>query len=419
MSEIQFHQNLYNLIKSEENVSIDSQYIEFDASSSLNSKLENFNVKTEPIGSSKLRVLRDSFDTQIFSSIDDFCTLNQIDSQAEILILEEPAISLIDNITYINFEQSEDDYIFTNSMAYLEFQDFLKRQELLLDDSFHFVDSYNWELRKITFVSLSDKGRLTINYEQGIPLFGRKYDYSADLENFKDCFKDENKTLPKFLKSSLINTASTYSSDTRFQDLFKNLRTIVYKAKQNFEVYLNNLSIDKIKNDYDELKSKYFKNLSDILAKLTNKILALPFGISATLLAVEKLQNIPFFITFLLFAIIFTTVYLSILLKVHYDDTNYVEKIFLNDYTTLMENNFFNKYPEEKELFDEIRNRITKRVDLLKILADAYYWILNITNVIIIGYILNIMNFTEFFIFIVLNAMLITVTVVRNYVIQK
>ena len=54
------------------------------------------------------------------------------------------------------------------------------------------------------------------------------------------------------------------------------LNEITNNARINFEIYLNNLSIDKIRKEYDEYKSKYFKDVSEILNNLTQKIIGFP-----------------------------------------------------------------------------------------------------------------------------------------------
>jgi len=179
------------------------------------------------------------------------------------------------------------------------------------------------------------------------------------------------------------------------------------------------LSIDKIKKDYDELKSKYFGSLSEILSKLTSQIIALPIAISATLLAIDKVDDVPFFLYFLLFAVFVTSVYLSLLLRIYFRDLRYVEKIFNSDYNTLLSNNFFNKYPDESELFEEIKDRIIKRISFLKLITESYFWILNFSNATIIGYILNKIglptNGTLLTVFILLSMIAFT----RNYIIEK
>jgi len=275
------------------------------------------------------------------------------------------------------------------------------------------------DLRKITFVSLSDKGRLNITYDLKAPLFDSKIDLNKQLERFKACFDNENKSLLKFLKSATISTASNFPADQRLKMLIESLDEVVEKARINFEVYLNNLSIDKIKKDYDEVKSKYFNSLSNILSNLSNKIIALPIGISATLFAVDKIKDSDLFLIFILGAIIVTSIYISLLLRIHFKDLNYISKIFHYDYSTLLDNNFFVKYPDEKNLFEEIKKRVIDRISFLKTIIESYYWIMNIANIFISIFILDKLG-------VIINGLLLTTFVLvfiivlfRNYVLNN
>ena len=420
MNKIEYHKTLFQILTSTTSVKVDASFVQIDQpKDGIQEKLIEIGAEVENLAGGVIRIATNSINTTLFANIEEFRKIRKIDLDSDILILEQPAISYFDSNTYVDFNSSDTEFLIVNAKAYLEFQDFLKQQEKESDESFHFVDSFNKDFRKLSFVSLSEKGRLTIKYDLAIPEFDRKKDYSISLKKFKSCFDEESNNLPKFLKSTLINTASSYPTETRFKQLFESLEDIVTKAKMNFEVYLNNLSIDKIKKDYDDLKSKYFGSLSDILSKLTSKIIALPIAISATLLAIDKVDDVPFFLYFLLFAILITSIYLSLLLRIHFRDLRYVEKIFNSDYNTLLSNNFFNKYPDESELFEEIKDRITKRIDFLKLITESYFWILNLSNVIIIGYILNKIGMPTNGTLFISIALLIVIALIRNYIIEK
>jgi len=251
-------------------------------------------------------------------------------------------------------------------------------------------------------------------YELKAPLFDSSQDLNMQIDRFKDCFNDENKSLLKFLKSATIATASNFPAEQRLKMLIESLHEVVEKARINFEVYLNNLSIDKIKKDYDEVKSKYFDSLSDILSKLSNKIIGLPIGISATLFAVEKIKDSNFFLLLLLGATIVTSIYISLLLQMHFKDLNYISKIFHYDYNTLLENNFFFKYPDEKNLFEEIKKRITDRIKFLKTIIESYFWVMNVANIFICIFILVKLGVVNNGIIITIIGLLFTIIQFRN-----
>lgn len=418
MNKILYHKKVYDLIKDSTNPLIDASFIEIDNNPNAIQQAKELSIDIEII-QNRIRLITRTIKTKVFNSIDSFLTIKEITENANFLIIDnENAISFCDNTTFVNFEQKEN-YIISNQKAFLEFLSILKKHESETDDAFHFVDSFNKDLRKISFVSLSDKGRLNITYELKAPLFDSTKNLNQQLERFKACFDNENKSLLKFLKTALITIASNFPAEQRLKMLFESLDEVVEKARINFEVYLNNLSIDKIKKDYDDVKSKYFNSLSDILSKLSNKIVALPIGISATLFAVDKIKDSNIFLLFLLGSIIVSSIYISLLLRIHFKDLNYISKIFHYDYNTLLDNNFFSKYPDEKILFQEIKKQITDRISFLRTIIESYYWIMNIANIFISIFILVKLEVIENFLILSTLGLISVIVKFRNYVLNN
>ncbi|MDF1547732.1 MAG: hypothetical protein P1P88_07905 [Bacteroidales bacterium] len=419
MVDINTHKTLVEILQPLSEALINAAYIEINFSEKAKKACDSLNIETEKI-QDKLRLITSSIEPTIFSNLDELFNIKEITASSSFLIFDnDRVISYLDGKTYINFQQTDNYYLISNLKAYLEFQSFLKIQESETDDAFYFVDAYNKDLRKISFVSLAEKGRLNIIYDFKAPHFDTEIDYSKGFERFKACFNEENKSLAKFLKSSMINIASRFPAETQFKQLFESLNEIVDKARINFEVYLNNLSIDKIRKDYDEVKSKYFNSLSDILSKLSQKIIALPIGVSATLFAIDKVKDNPFFLYFLMGALLLTSIYISLLLRIHFKDLSYVSRVFHADYNSLLENNFFSKYPEEKTLFEEIKTRITDRIKFLKLLIESYFWVMNLANLVIIGFIFWLFGIKLMAIALISLPLIIIVTAVRNYVLER
>jgi hypothetical protein len=419
MTDIQYHKDLSSLIGGTHGVVFDTSFIELKSTPQLveNSKL--LGIESEIIGD-KVRLITSSIRTKVFGSIDSFLKIKEITSSSDFLIFDgNNVISYIDNSAYVNFTLDKNYFLIGNTQTYLQFQNFLKEQEKEVDGTFHFVDSYNKDLRKIIFVSLSEKGRLNISYNILCPLFDTSKDISSGFKRYQECFSEENGTLAKFLKSSTISIVSNFPAETRFRQFVENLNEIVDKARINFDVYLNELSIDKIKKDYDDVKSKYFNNLSEILSKLSQNILVLPIGIAGILFAIEKIKDSPAFLYLLIAAISITSIYISLLLRIHFRDLIYISKVFNYDFNTLIENNFFKKYPEESVLFDEIKTRIMDRVTFLKFIVESYFWVMNLSNVFILDLLLHYLKVKEMGIVFITIGILLIVTLARNFILSR
>lgn len=418
MNKIDFHKGIFNLISDSKDRTINTSFIEIDNTPQAVQYSTELSIELEVIHD-RLRLITRSFGTKIFESINSFLHITELPITTDILILDgENSISFIDGITYLNFEKDEN-HLINNHKVYLDFLSILKKYEVETEDSFHFVDNYNRDLRKISFVSLADKGRLNINYDLQAPFFNTKTNLTESFGKFTACFDEDNKSLLKFLKSSIISTASNFPVDKRMQLLIESLDEIVEKARINFEVYLNNLSIDKIKKDYDELKSKYFDSLSEILSKITQKIIALPIGVAATLFTVDKITESTFYLVFILCTLIATSIYLSIVLGMNFKDLNYISKIFHNDYNTLLGNPFFQNRPEEKIFFEEIKNIIKDRIFRLKKIIESYYWIMNIANTVIIVFIFYKIGIPTNALYFLIIALTLGLILLRNDILKN
>lgn len=414
------HKKIFEIFK-ESVFEIKPDKVDFQYSESIESQLISLSIEVENIRNVTLSVEKENFPVKIYSDFNSYLKLTEVKNNNNVLILnlDNLPYSLINNSTYINFEEKNENYFFKNAISFNDFIDFLKTLEVDTEDAFHFVDYLNDISRKIVFTSLTDKGRLIIKYHNKISHFDENINLKNSLENFKNCFVEQNHHLPKFLKSSIIAYASRYDSDIRIYSVFEGLNEITNSARINFEIYLNNLSIDKIRKEYDEYKSKYFKDVSEILNNLTQKIIGLPILIATTLFAIEKVKENPLFLILLIIIILITNIYLVLLLKINFNDLTYINTISNQDFKTLKENNFFTKYPKELDIFIKIKSRITGRVKHLSIICESYFWILGITNISIAGLIFNYLNVNLILIFIISLILLFILAISRNSILNN
>jgi hypothetical protein len=376
------HKHIFEIFKKSA-FSINPDDIVFQYSADIEKELSDLNINFLKIREESLTVDKNDLDFYIFEKSNDYLKLNEIVKKGNVLIINKESVplSLIDGKTFTNFTEDENNFFFSNSKSFNEFIEFIKSQEIDSEEAFHFVDYVNKTNRKIVFTSLSEKGRLIMKYFNEIHNFDNKIDYSISFEEFKTCFSKENLHLPKFLKNSIIEFSSKSKKEIRVNEFFENLDKIIKNAKINFEIYLNNLSIDSIKKEYDEYKTKYFKEISEILSNITQKIIGLPIVIATTLFALEKIQISVQFLAMIIITILITNVYLILLLKINFNDLAYIKTVTERDYKKLISNKFFTVFPEEKTYFTEIKTRLNMRVKQLKNICETYFWIIGITNI--------------------------------------
>lgn len=380
---------IYNLWK-DFGLEFSNGTVTFQVNEKITEDIKKIGGKTETVRDKEIRLDINSLPFDIFLNSDDYLKRSVVDSKKDTLIINSPnpALSLIEDQTYIDFQQENDNYFFSNAITFSNFIDFLEDQDQDQENAFHFVDSVNTASRRMVFTSPTEKGRVVLEYNNKIPTLNTSIDYSKSLQKFEHCFLDQLGHLPKFLKSALIEQASRTTKDERLVELFLNLDNVVETAYLNFEIYLNNLSIDQIRRDYDEFKSKYFKEVSEILKNVTQKIIGLPLVVASTLFAMDRIKDNNTFLTLLLIVIIITSAYLTVLLRINFKDLKYVSILSNKDYDELKMNNFFIKYPLELETFQSIKQRISSRIENLKLICESYFWILNIINTLLVSIIL-------------------------------
>lgn len=414
------HKLIFDVFKKSE-FSINPDDIVFEYSADTEKELSDLNIKFLKIREESLTVEKNDLDFYIFEKSNDYLKLNEVVKKGNVLIINKESVplSLIDGKTFTNFIEDENNFFFSNSISFNEFIEFIKSQEMDSDEAFHFVDYVNKTNRKIVFTSLSEKGRLIINYFNDIYNFDSKINYSIPLEEFKSCFIKENLHLPKFLKNSIIEFSSKSKKEIRINEFFENLGKIIKNAKINFEIYLNNLSIDSIKKEYDEYKTKYFKEISEILSNITQKIIGLPIVIATTLFALEKIQISVQFLAMIIITILITNIYLILLLKINFNDLAYIKTVSERDYKKLIANKFFTVFPEEKAYFTEIKTRLEQRVIQLKNICETYFWIIGITNIGLNILILNKLDLSTELIFIISVISFGIFAFTRNSILEK
>ena len=417
---LETHRKIFEIFQ-QSGFEIKPDKIDFHYSANIESQLIALNIKVENIRNVTLSVEKENLPLKIYHDFNSYLKLTEVKNNNNVLILNPDNLpySLINNSTYINFEEKNENYFFKNAISFNDFIDFLKTQEIDTEEAFHFVDYLNDISRKIVFTSLTEKGRLIVKYHNQISHFDENINLNNSLENFKNCFVEKNHHLPKFLKSSIIEYASRFDSENRIYSVFEELNEITNNARINFEIYLNNLSIDKIRKEYDEYKSKYFKDVSEILNNLTQKIIGFPLLIATTLFAIEKVKESSTFLILLIITILITNIYMVFLLKINFNDLSYIKTISNQDFKTLKENNFFTKYPNELEIFIKIKSRITVRVKLLELICESYFWILGISNIAIIGLIFNYLSFSFVQITLVLLVLLLILSISRNSILNN
>ncbi|WP_111308673.1 hypothetical protein [Confluentibacter sediminis] len=320
-------------------------------------------------------------------------------------------------LTYLNGTDITENYLFSNALLFFEAKDFFEKNAEYFQGKFEFTDFYSLASRKIIFSSLSQKRRITLTFPKtGIPELDFTTNYSDAYKEFIELF-NENKHYPSFLKNSMISNL-LQEHDDLFVGFFKRLDKINLDAKLNFNVYLHELSLDKIKTEYKEYKKKYYGSQNDILNKISSQVLALPISVAGSAFAFYKLKDSPPAIILICLALLAFVSYVSYIVSIYWSDIKTMKNLMDYDFSILEEQDFFKENKSELKHFEDINSDLKQRVNKLKIslkFINSLVWILNICLIIYGINIIGNFNSTQL-LFILLFGLIIFAIVTQFFI---
>lgn len=284
-------------------------------------------------------------------------------------------------------------YFFINASAFLELRKFLKeKSEQKRTGEFEFVDFFDTVRNRAVFSSSEGKGRIIVKFPNHLPELPEDQDMSAGFTELQNAFKEDNKNFPVFVKNEIIAYLKYKPEQTKAVDLFAGLPTIMQNAKVNFNVFLHELSIEKIKRDYKEYKDKYFDQINKILGKLTNQILALPIALLGAAYAMEKAGVSKEVQLLIVLALVLTSIILVFFIQMYKSELDFTDELFKKEYQEIRESDFFKENQQELIDFNTIKSFIEQKIRFTGAFISAYYWIVMVFNFLLVFLILQKME---------------------------
>jgi hypothetical protein len=376
--------------------SADTKELEFDSESKLKSFLDDLSIPSEPRGG-KIYVKRSDLTYTYYEDLEEFyAECKRTDFDGDIIIdkvsEKNDSCEYLNEITYIQGEGLNEDFLFKNALAYFEAKAFFKDIHQKSENDFEFVDFYSEASKSIVLASLSDQRRLKIGFKSaGCINLDRNIDYYSKFLKFKDEYEQNSRQFPLFLKNSVISNLMNEPED-KFELFFKQIDKILTDARINFNVYLQGLSLDKIKTEYKEYKEKYFSSQNNILNKVSTQILALPITIASSAFAIYELKNEFFALVLICLGLSAFIIYISYLIKMYWNDLYDVNREMTYDYNLLESMEFFKVHKEELNHFKIIKNSLDIRIKNLKLGLRIFNLLVWVFSIGLIIYAMNLLN---------------------------
>ena len=282
------------------------------------------------------------------------------------------------NIIILNFETKilfkEIDEEFTIEKADMfNYVQHRELQEFLI--SKNEFTPYHDNLSKQFVIIGKEKGAFHIGYN----LLEKRKISDEDIKPFIEELKTEfvKKEFIQFFKDVIINSIHSTDIKDRFFELTKSLKLLLNLTAKDYESYVLDFAIDKIKSKFKEERNKYFESLEKSIDTVSKQIVSFPLTFGATAFASYQVKDKPWILiliviayllyTFIAFKVLSITDYNILCLK---SDVKKEEDEIKNGYEKV--------YADFKEDFIKIWTKIRKLEGLVLILK----WILSLLFII-------------------------------------
>lgn len=360
----------------------DTKELQFVNSSDFTSFLKDENFKDFEEKQNRICIKKNKLPFVYFNNEDEF--INQVkddDFKKPILIdnYKDNYLYFENNFTYLNNGLSNINLI-KNGLAVKEVKAFFKDLSNKEKYGIEIVDNYSNSNLVITFISLKDKTKVNLDFKPtGTLKLSNDIDYYTKVNSLIEYLIKENKQFSVFLKNSIISNL-LYEEKDVFALFFEKIDKIFYEAKLNYNVFLHELSLDKIKTDYKEYKQKYFASQNDILSKISTQVLALPISIAASAFSLFNLKGELFPTIIVFFGLVSYITYVTFIVRIYFSDINNLNILAQRDFQILKTHPFFNENRDELNYFEEIKNNLFDRLKSLKMGLNIFTFIMWISS---------------------------------------
>src|SRR5690606_6719430 len=131
-----------------------------------------------------------------------------------------------------------------------------------------------------------------------------------NLEPYVEELKSEfvKKEFIQFFKDVIINSIHSTDVRDRFFELTKSLKLLLNLTEKDYESYVLDFAIDKIKSKFKEERNKYFESLEKSIDTVSKQIVSFPLTFGATAFASYQVKDKPFILVLIVVAYLLYTI---------------------------------------------------------------------------------------------------------------
>jgi len=220
-----------------------------------------------------------------------------------------------------------------------------------------------------------------------------QYFYSINIEGKLERLKSEfqKKEFIQFFKEIVVTSVHSTIEKNRFQIIIRQLDSIIDLTSKDYEAYVSNFAIDKIKSEFREERESYFENIDRSISSIGKQVVSFPLTFAASVFASYKVQDKPGVILLILFAYFLYTVIAILILRM----TSYNVKCLRLDINA-EEKEISTAYGKIYSNFEADFNKIKKKVFNLRVIIIVLYSVLILLLVLFTLYAAQSMAWVDF-----------------------
>jgi len=147
-------------------------------------------------------------------------------------------------------------------------------------------------------------------FHVGYSLPNHSYFYNIDIAGKLDRLKQEfeKKEFIQFFKEIIVTSVHSTDEKNRLKVIVRQLDSIIDLTTKDYEAYVSNFAIDKIKSDFKNERETYFESIDRSISSIEKQVVAFPLTFAASVFASYKVQEAPGILLLILLAYLLYTI---------------------------------------------------------------------------------------------------------------
>lgn len=199
------------------------------------------------------------------------------------------------------------------------------------------------------------------------------YFYIIDIAGKSDRLKQEfeKKEFIQFFKEIIVTSVHSTEEKNRLKVIVRQLDSIIDLTTKDYEAYVSNFAIDKIKSDFKKERETYFESIDRSISSIEKQVVAFPLTFAASVFASYKVQDKPGVLLLILLAYLLYTIIAYMILNMTAYNVRCLRKDVLSEKKAIKKA-YGKIYADFKQDFQKIETKIC----LLRVVIGGLYVVL-------------------------------------------